>query len=118
MYTSTGKSQVVATDLEVSTEGSDGTMMLQNDFVNAFTKRRYQSHFAAILMEKLFDEDTRVRSIVCGKGKEKLDPTIIRFFIYITFYVLKWVKQKTFQYHPSTKKSGKSVYRPDSKTED
>lgn len=61
--------QVVATNLEVSTDGSDDTMMPQGDLVNAFTKERNRSHFAAILVEKLFDEDTRVRSNIHGKRK-------------------------------------------------
>ena len=37
-----------------------------------FTKSKNKSHFAALLVEQFFDEDTRVRSNVHGKGKEKL----------------------------------------------
>ena len=79
---------MVAADVEVSTEGSDDTMMPQSDLVNAFTKGKNRGHFAALLVEKLFDEDTRVRSNIRGKGKEKLDPTIIEYvqiFLIILF---------------------------------
>ena len=49
-------------------------------------------------------EEIRVKSNVHGKGKEKLDPTIIayvrafRLSIHNAF-LLRWVKQKWFQYH-------------------
>ena len=60
-------------------------MMPQSDLVNAFTEGKNQGHFA---VEKLFDKDTRVRSNIRGKGKEKLDPTIIEYvqiFLIILF---------------------------------
>ena len=52
-------------------------MIPQSDVVNAFTKAKGRGHFAALLVEKLFDEETRVKLNVRGRGKEKLDPTII-----------------------------------------
>ena len=42
-----------------------------------FTKAKNQHYFAAILVAVLIDENTRMKSNVHGRGKEKLDPTII-----------------------------------------
>ena len=50
-----------------------------SDMVNYFTKAKNRHHFAAILVAQLIDEDTRMRSNVRGRGKEKLDPTIIEY---------------------------------------
>ena len=67
--------------------------MPQTDIVNAFTKGSNWGHFAVPLVEKPFDKETRVRSDVCGRGEEKLDPTIIEYarisdhLIHITFYL-------------------------------
>ena len=63
--------------IEVTVEASDDAVMPQSDVVNAFTKEKGRGYFAALLVEKLFDEETRVKSNVRGRGKEKLDPTII-----------------------------------------
>ena len=63
--------------IEVTVEASDDAVMTQSDVVNAFTKAKGQGHFAALLVEKLFDEETRVNLNVRERGKEKLDPTII-----------------------------------------
>ena len=40
---------------------------------------RNQPQFAALLVKELFNEDTKVKSNARGRGKEKLDPTIIEF---------------------------------------
>lgn len=49
------------------------------DLVKIFTKGKNRPHFAALLVAKLFDEETRLKSNVRGKGKkQKLDPTIIQ----------------------------------------
>ena len=83
--------QVVATDLELSLyrrKRCDDTIMPQSDLVNAFTEGKNRGHFAALLVEKLLDKDTRVRSNIRGKGKEKLDSTIIEYvqiFLIILF---------------------------------
>ena len=63
--------------IEVTVEANDDAVMPQSDVVNAFTKEKGRGHFAALLVEKLFDEETRVKSNVRGREKEKLDPTII-----------------------------------------
>ena len=47
------------------------------DMVDHFTKAKNRHHFAAILVAVLIDENTRMKSNVHGRGKEKLDPTII-----------------------------------------
>ena len=58
-----------------------------------YVKSRNRRNFAALLVQKLFDVPTRMKSNVAGRGKEKLDPEI-----------MKYVKAKTFEYyecHPS-----------------
>ena len=54
-------------------------LISHSDLVPFFTKGRNRAHFAAILVGELFDEETRVKSNVQGKGKEKLDPTVIEY---------------------------------------
>ena len=63
--------------IEVTVEASDDAVMPQSDVVNAFTKAKGRGHFAVLLVEKLFDEETSVKLNVRGRRKEKLDPTII-----------------------------------------
>ena len=53
-----------------------------------FTKSRNRSNFAALLVKRLFDMPTRMRSNVSGRGKEKLDPEIIAY-----------IKAKAFEYY-------------------
>lgn len=48
-----------------------------SDMVPFFTKAKNRPHFAALLVEHLIDEETRLKSNVRGRGKEKLDATII-----------------------------------------
>ena len=58
-----------------------------------YVKSRNRRNFAALLVQRLFDVPTRMKSNVAGRGKEKLDPEI-----------MKYVKAKTFEYyecHPS-----------------
>lgn len=55
------------------------------DMVPFITKAKNRSHLAALLVGKLFDEETRVKSNVRGRGKEKLDPTIIAYVQATTF---------------------------------
>ena len=75
LYEALGNLQVVASELTV--ENNDAMMLQQTDFVNTFTKGKNRGHFAALLIEKLIDEETRMKSNVRGRRKEKLDPTII-----------------------------------------
>ena len=51
----------------------------QSDMVPFFIKARNKPHFAAHLVKELIDEDTRVKSNVQDRGKEKLDPTVIEY---------------------------------------
>lgn len=53
-----------------------------------YVKSRNRRNFAALLVVRLFDIPTRMRSNVAGRGKEKLDPEIMKF-----------VKAKTFEYY-------------------
>ena len=53
-----------------------------------FTKSRNRSNFAALLVKRLFDVPTRMRSNVSGRGKEKLDLEIIAY-----------IKANAFEYY-------------------
>ena len=64
---------------EVSIETSDTELISHSEMVPIFTKSKNRPHFAALLVEQLIDESTRVRSNVRGRGKEQLDPTIIAY---------------------------------------
>ena len=54
-----------------------------------YVKSCSRRNFASRLVAKLFDPETRLRSNVNGRGKDKLDPEKI-----------KYVKKKVFQYFP------------------
>ena len=47
--------------------------------VSLFTKSKNRGNFAALLNVDLFDKETRKTSNVRGRGKEKLDPDIIKY---------------------------------------
>ena len=64
---------------EVSVETSDIEYISYSDMVPIFTEAKNWPHFAVLLVEQLFDEETRDKSNVHGRGKEKLDPTIIAY---------------------------------------
>ena len=53
-----------------------------------YVKSRNRRNFSALLVEKLFDVPTRLRSNVSGRGKEKLDPEVI-----------KYIKKKVFEFY-------------------
>lgn len=55
-----------------------------------FRRSKNRWNLAALLSANLFDEETRLKSNVRGRGKEKLDPDIIQY-----------IKTKCFTYHPS-----------------
>ena len=65
-------------------------LLPQEVLVSLFRKSKNRGNFAAILTCNLFDEETRLKSNVRGRGKEKLDPDIINY-----------VKAKCFVYYPS-----------------
>lgn len=65
-------------------------LLPQEVLVPSYTKSKNRGHLAAILVCKLFDEETLINSNVLGCRKEKLDPDII-----------KYIKRKCFFYFPS-----------------
>lgn len=68
-------------------------LLSSSEITPIYVKSRNRRNFAALLVQKLFDIPTRMRSNVAGRGKEKLDPEII-----------KYVKAKCFDFyecHPS-----------------
>ena len=67
-----------------------GELLPQEVVVSLFRKSKNRGNFAAILSCNLFDEETRLKSNVRGRGKEKLDAEII-----------KYMKAKCFVYFPS-----------------
>ena len=44
-----------------------------------YIKSRNRRNFAALLVERLFDVETRLRCNVSGRGKEKLDADIMKY---------------------------------------
>lgn len=56
---------------------SSNELMSHTDIVKFFTKGKTRHQLAALLVAELIDEETRLKSNVRGRGKEKLDPTII-----------------------------------------
>ena len=62
--------------VEVNVSAND--LILQSGLVSVFTKAKSQQ-IAILLVGELIDEETRTKSNVHGKGKEKLDPTIIEY---------------------------------------
>ena len=59
------------------------------DMVPIYVKSCSRRNFAVLLIRRLVDKDVRRRSNVNGKGKEKLDPAIV-----------KYVKSQCFEYYP------------------
>ena len=60
---------------------------LENQFlgsrkvVSLFTKSKNRGNFAALLNVELFNKETRMKSNVRGRGKERLDPEKIKFVL-------------------------------------
>ena len=75
-------------------EGTTGTTPSKAELLSLaeitpiFTKSRNRNNFAALLVKRLFDVPTRMRSNVSGRGKEKLDPDIMAY-----------IKAKVFEYY-------------------
>ena len=61
-----------------------------------YVKSRNRGNFAALLVEKLFDVPTRLRSNVNGRGKEQLDPEVMRYIYHkvFEFYECETSKKK------------------------
>ena len=53
-----------------------------------YVKSCNRRNFAALLVERLFDVETRLKSNVSGRGKERLDPE-----------VMKYIKAKVFEFY-------------------
>ena len=68
---------VFASQVEAEVNISSDELMSHTDIVKFFTKGKTRHHMAALLVAEVIDESTRFKSNVRGKGKEKLDPTII-----------------------------------------
>ena len=54
-------------------------LLSSTEITPIYVKSRNRYNFAALLVERLFDVPTRLRSNVTGRGKERLDPNIIRY---------------------------------------
>ena len=91
--------QVVNSEVTVST--GDLELIPHSEMVRFFTKGKNRPHFAAFLVAHLFDEETRLKSNVRGKGKdkEKLDNTVkCELLLFGTWFILgmllcRWVKE-------------------------
>lgn len=64
-------------DQEITVDTDE--LMSHSDLVSLFTKARNRPHFAALIVEQLFDEETRAISNVRGRKKEKLDERKIEY---------------------------------------
>ena len=93
-----------------------------SNVIDMFTKAKSRSCFAFYLVEKLFDEETRVKSNVRGKGKEQLDPTIMAYgnvifghLVYLLHTFLDGLRRSAFSttllVRLTRKQTGRNVYR-------
>ena len=63
-------------------------MLSVSEITPIYIKSKNRSNFAALLVERLFDAPTRLKSNVTGRGKERLDPQIMQY-----------VKAKAFSFY-------------------
>ena len=63
-------------------------LMSPGQLTSIFLKSKTRRNFAALLVRKLFDVETLLKSNVSGRGKEQLDPDVIRY-----------VKAKAFEFY-------------------
>ena len=54
-------------------------MLSVSEITLIYIKSKNRSNFAALLVERLFDAPTRLKSNVTGRGKERLDPQIMQY---------------------------------------
>ena len=54
-------------------------LLSSSEITPVYETSRNRRNFAALLVKRLFDVPTRMRSNVAGRGKEKLDPEIIKY---------------------------------------
>ena len=65
----------VGAEVDVPTNG----LVPQEDLVSMYTKSKNRGNLATLLVAYLFDKETRMKSNVCGRGKEKFDPEIMKY---------------------------------------
>ena len=63
-------------------------LLSSSEITPIYVKSRNRNNFAALLVERLFDVPTRLKSNVAGRGKERLDPEIMRY-----------IKVKVFEFY-------------------
>ena len=54
-------------------------LLTSAEIIPIYIKSRNRHSFAALLVERLFDVETKLRCNVSGRGKEKLDAEIIKY---------------------------------------
>ena len=79
---------VSTTEVNTSQFTYSKELLTSAELTPIYVKSRNRRNFAALLVQRLFDVPTRMRSNVAGRGKEKLDPEI-----------MKYVKAKAFEYY-------------------
>ena len=111
--------QVVGEEVQID---SEDLLPLSNVVDMLFTKAKSRSRFASYLVEKLFDEETRIKSNVRGKGKEQLDPTIMAYvnvifghFVYLLHAFLGGLRRSAFSttllVRLTRRQTGRNAYR-------
>lgn len=78
----------VAVEEVVATKPYEKELLSLAEITPIYTKSRNRHNFAALLVKRLFDEPTRMRCNVAGRGKEKLDPDIMMY-----------IQAKVFEYY-------------------
>ena len=68
---------ILQVDAEVDVPMNE--LIPQSDLVPLYTKSKNRGNFAALMVVRLFDKETRLKSNVRGRGKEKLDPDIMKY---------------------------------------
>lgn len=110
--------QVVGEEVQIDSED----LIPLSNVVDMFTKAKSRSRFASYLVEKLFDEETRVKSNVRGKGKEQLDPTIMAYvnvifghLVYLVHAFLGGLRRSAFSttllVRLTRRQTGRNAYR-------
>ena len=63
-------------------------LLSSSEITPIYVKSKNRNNFAALLVERLFDVQTRLKSNVAGRGKERLDPEIMQY-----------IKAKVFEFY-------------------
>ena len=92
-------SQSSATVEEVTTKPYKTELLSSAEITPIFTKSCNRNNFAALLVKRLFDVPTRMRSNVSGRGKEKLDADIMAY-----------IKAKVFEYYECNPSEIKNIW--------